>query len=231
MGGNKIIGILTSIIIVCAISLILMHESIERKKENVFAEFQYIRYAESICNDVKNDVEDIISEIQIKMEEQRKESEIINNMIAISGNKISELEATEMLKIIRYYADKYKFDEFLILGMVAQESRFSNTAKSRADARGLMQITPIALNDFNNTNETFFTIEDLKDSTINIMIGCWILNRQKRYLNSDDLSDCIISYNSGATNFKNNKDDYKASYSYLDKVNYFKDVFLGNKTI
>lgn len=222
MGGNKIILKL----LCCVGLLILINELIDRKKENLILEFSSIGYAESICNEIKSEIDN-----NFKLIKQKKDSDIVAKIKKISCDKITDEVAYEILKTTEYYADKYKFDECLILAMIAQESRFLSTAKSKADARGLMQITPLALEDYNNANETCFTIADLSDMKINISIGCWILERQKKYLNSDDLSECIISYNSGAFNFKNNRDDYKMKYSYLDKVLYYQNVFLGKEQI
>lgn len=223
MGGNKIILKL----LCCVGLLILINESIDRKKENLILEFSLIDYAESIRNEIKSEIDNI----NFKLIKQKKDSDIVAKIKKISGDKITDEVAYEILKITEYYADKYKFDKSLILGMIAQESRFLSTAKSKADARGLMQITPLALEDYNNANETCFTVADLSDMKINISIGCWTLERQKKYLNSDDLSECIISYNSGALNFKNNWDDYTMKYSYLDKVLYYQNVFLGKEQI
>lgn len=231
MDGNKIILKLSCVILCCVGLLVLINESINRKKENLILEFSSIGYAESVCNEIKSEIDNIFDEINSKLIKQKKDSDIVAKIKKISCDKITDEVAYEILKITEYYADKYKFDESLILGMIAQESRFLSTAKSKADARGLMQITPLALEDYNNANETYFTITDLSDMTINISIGCWTLERQKKYLNSDDLSECIISYNSGALNFKNNRDDYKMKYLYLDKVLYYQNVFLGKEQI
>jgi soluble lytic murein transglycosylase-like protein len=60
--------------------------------------------------------------------------------------------------------------------VVKHESDFRPDAATGA-ARGLMQITPVALRDFNERYGSAVTPSDLLDPTINVRIGCDLLDR------------------------------------------------------
>ena len=74
----------------------------------------------------------------------------------------------------------------------------------RSQARGLMQITPICLDDYNGNGGVIFSVrtEELFDPKINIMIGKWYLNyRIPQMLNyygyPDTIENRLIAYNAG----------------------------------
>ena len=152
---------------------------------------------------------------------------IIQSMIDISCNSITSEKASLILSLVREHSAIYGFNVTTVLAVIAQESNYISSARSKADARGLMQVTPIALKDFNRYHNTSYTESDLYNDGINIMIGCWTLDRQKTYIGTDNLASCIISYNSGASNFKNNKSNYLDKYSYLEKVQYYEQMFMN----
>ena len=155
------------------------------------------------------------------------DEETIRKMIDISCNSITDEKASSILSLVREHSAIYGFNVTTVLAVIAQESNYISSARSKADARGLMQVTPIALKDFNRYHNTSYTESDLYNDGINIMIGCWTLDRQKTYIGTDNLASCIISYNSGASNFKNNKSDYLDKYSYLEKVQYYEQMFMN----
>ena len=154
-----------------------------------------------------------------------RDEKIISKIIEISDNQTSEDDAKIILSEVRDCSERFSLSESLILGIIAQESRFVYTATSRKGATGLMQIMPIALEDYNNHNSITYSSSDLWYFDVNIEIGCWNLNRQRRYIHSNDISDWIISYNSGSTNFKKNKEDYRKKYAYLDNVEKYRKIF------
>ena len=155
----------------------------------------------------------------------KTDKEIISDMISLSYDSISEGKAWSIMSLVKEHSVTYGFDYKTILALICQESHFKSTAKSKANARGLMQVTPIALKDYNIRNGTAYSETDLDNDEINVKIGCWTLNRQKKYIGSDDLSECIIAYNSGAKNFKKNKSDYLVKYSYLEKIMEYDEMF------
>lgn len=74
-------------------------------------------------------------------------------------------------------------------------------------AIGLMQITPIALKDYNQRYGTQFTINDLRDEELNRVIGDNILElRIPEQLKAKGLPDCdflrLVSYNAGIVEAK-----------------------------
>lgn len=102
---------------------------------------------------------------------------------------------------------KYDIPIELLYGMILQESRFRIDAKNkRSNATGLMQITPIALKDYNKHNNTSYTMEDLYDPHLNIEIGCWTYNQNRIYLSYYGIEltteNLLRAYNSGCTKVK-----------------------------
>ena len=163
--------------------------------------------------------------VAINENNDNRDEKIISKIIEISGNKTSEDDAKIILSEVRNCSERFSLSESLILGIIAQESHFVYTAMSRKGATGLMQIMPIALEDYNKHNSITYSSSDLWYFDVNIEIGCWNLNRQKRYIHSNDISDWIISYNSGSTNFKKNKENYRKKYAYLDNVEKYRKIF------
>lgn len=155
---------------------------------------------------------------------ERTDSALTERMRDISCGGISEEEARQILGLAREHASGYGFDYVTVLAVMAQESNFLSRARSRAGAVGLMQVTPAALRDYNRCNGTCLTRYDLNDDGINVMIGCWTLDRQRQYIGSDDWSECIISYNSGAGNFRRNRTSYLRGYAYLDKLRRYENM-------
>lgn len=83
----------------------------------------------------------------------------------IDGNKYDDL--------IRKYSGKYKLDEELVRALIKVESNYYPYAKSRANARGLMQISSSAWNDTVNrmgVNWSFY--KHSFDPEKNIEVGC-----------------------------------------------------------
>jgi hypothetical protein len=95
------------------------------------------------------------------------------------------------------------------------ESEWNPLAYNRSsEATGLCQITPIALQDFNdwNTENKTYTMYDMWDVSKNIEVGCWLLNRYKdlmtargNWTSDDDENQfrLYIAFWSGIGNFFN----------------------------
>lgn len=217
---------LIAFIMLCFFTMTMIFLSSSKTNENNYVAETH--FSEAICSMIEKENE--VMEIIIHMKEScavenMKNESLISKMVEISDDKISRDKAEEIMELVKENSSVYGFDFLTILAMIAQESNFISTAKSRADAKGLMQVTPIALADFNKHNGTSYTDAQIYDDAINVKVGCWTLNRQKHYIDSDDLSECIISYNSGASNFKRNKADYLIKYSYLEKIQGYEDIF------
>lgn len=230
------IKILAGIIMFCISGLALLALSpTTYPEDSMFYDYQsdLINNMVDVQNNLVIEIKSLINEDYfenyIMTTKIKSDDEIIQSMISISNNSISEEKAKSIMYLIKEYSEIYDFNVTTILGLMAQESHYISKAKSKANAKGLMQVTPIALKDYNRYHNTSYIESDLYDDRINIMIGCWTLNRQKKYIDSDNIDECIISYNSGSTNFKNNKSDYLNKYTYLDMVKYYENMFLNIK--
>jgi soluble lytic murein transglycosylase len=116
---------------------------------------------------------------------------------------------------------KYKLDPSLVKAVVYEESFFDAKARSTQNALGLMQVTPIAAQEWldstragnlkaalaaisSPTNKQHEPkLEDaLHDPTINLHVGCWYLqNLLNRYHdNPDSLAVALAAYNAGPAN-------------------------------
>ncbi len=102
--------------------------------------------------------------------------------------------------IIRKYAKEYDLDPYLIAAIIRTESKFDENAKSHREAKGLMQISPITGEwaskelKIDKYDETFLFIPEM-----NIMIGCWYLNRLRNEFNGN-LELMLAAYNGGSGN-------------------------------
>jgi hypothetical protein len=73
-------------------------------------------------------------------------------------------------------AKKYKVPTEVALGLARQESGFNPKAVSSAGARGVTQIMPGALKDYNRKNGTNYTHDDMFDPDKNTDVGMWYLS-------------------------------------------------------
>jgi soluble lytic murein transglycosylase len=125
-------------------------------------------------------------------------------------------------------AQKYKIDPALVKSVIYEESYFDPQARSAQNAFGLMQITPITVQEWidsthsDNLTEALATLskayknrprlnleEALIDPAINLHIGCWYLqNLMNRYRSKpDSLSIALAAYNAGPANVERWVDD------------------------
>ena len=71
-----------------------------------------------------------------------------------------------------------------------------------SQARGLFQITPICLKEFNNYNKTNYTVEQLFNPILNRKIADWYLHKRipqmlRYYKKPVSLENILVSYNAG----------------------------------
>lgn len=89
------------------------------------------------------------------------------------------------------------------------ESRFDSKAGSHAGARGLFQIMPSLLKDYNKAHGTNYTVDDLYNDEINTNIRDWKmgLNLSSEWANKNTAPDSVVyakslgGYNMGNQNF------------------------------
>ena len=106
-----------------------------------------------------------------------------------------------LLMFVHYsYADSININLTII--KTIESSGDPNAFNRSSGARGLYQITPIVLKEYNSINKTQYTINDLFDSDINTMIAKWYLTKRipqmLRYFKKPiTINNVLISYNAG----------------------------------
>jgi len=105
-------------------------------------------------------------------------------------------------ELIFRYSEEYQVDPYLITAIIRAESKFYHKARSRKDARGLMQISPITGTWAADVLEIEdYSPEGLFEPQTNIMIGCWYVHILMKEF-GDDLENVIAAYNGGSGNVR-----------------------------
>lgn len=154
---------------------------------------------------------------------------IIDNMEKLAAKSVSRADLADIFDIciILYGEYKYQVHPYFILAIIGVESNLKSSAVSCAGAsngRGLMQVSEIALKDYNISNKTNIKPEELFDPYTNIKVGIWIFIKNIDYgINVHDSASLLSAYNLGAKKVKNGS----RNYNYENKVFNFLDVILG----
>ena len=123
-----------------------------------------------------------------------------------TAKKPTAKSAYEILKydsLAQKYGSYYGIDSRLILAIIATESGGNELAKGPTGDFGLMQITQIALTDFNQTYGTNYSINNLFTPDINVHVGSGFLkmmidrSKAKGLQGTDALYNAIRAYNVG----------------------------------
>ena len=100
--------------------------------------------------------------------------------------------------------DIIQYEVYIDMGKIAMiESSNNPLAYNRhSKARGLYQITPICLADYNQYHNIKYSIDDLYNKDINYDIANWYMNVRipqllKHYKQADTVENRLISYNAG----------------------------------
>ena len=122
--------------------------------------------------------------------------------------------AKKVIGLWRELAEKYagfnNVDPQVVLAMICQESSGNPDSVNPADpSRGLMQLTPGALSDFNKAVGRSYSFDDMFIPYKNIEAGTWYF--ASRYRKTGILRDAIAAYNAGLGNIP-------AGYAHADKV-------------
>lgn len=152
-------------------------------------------------------------------------------LLAIAGWAANYYWTHRYDALIREVAGRYKLDAALVKAVIYEESYFDAQAQSSQNALGLMQVTPIAAQEWidstraGNLQGALATIgnldnqpsepvlaEVLRDPRINLHIGCWYLQSLlTRYrAKPDPLSLSLAAYNAGPSNVEKWTDDVAA---------------------
>lgn len=100
-------------------------------------------------------------------------------------------------------SQRYKISPEIIRSVIWRESDFDPNASGKAAERGLMQVTPLAGEEWATAEKiTSFQPSDLYDPRTNIMAGSWYLSRaRQRWQEADKpLVFALAEYNAGRTN-------------------------------
>jgi soluble lytic murein transglycosylase-like protein len=118
----------------------------------------------------------------------------------MSDNKRNTLAivVNKWLPGIQAAATNYGVPWTRVAAIVATESGGNESARNGLSI-GLMQIEPIALQDFNSEYHTSYSIESLNDAGINMNVGTGYLALLRKRLNND-LDLATQAYNGGIGN-------------------------------
>ncbi len=100
-------------------------------------------------------------------------------------------------------ATKWDLDSDLIRAVIWRETNFDPTKLGSAQERGLMQVTPVAAEEWAKSEKIKkFQVEQLAHPRTGIMAGCWYLQRAlKRWKDRDDpVPFALAEYNAGRSN-------------------------------
>ena len=152
---------------------------------------------------------------------------IIDCMQKYSVKSVSRRQLANILDLSAMEAVKLDLELPTMLAIIATETNFKPYAVSCAGAkhgRGLMQVSEIALLDYNKSNGTKYAPKDLFDIEINIRIGFWVYLQNAKYgLNKYDTIRMVSAYNMGIGSVKRGKINYK----YVNKVIAFKNEYFS----
>ena len=138
----------------------------------------------------------------------------------------------ELYNIVKKYADLYCVDPFLILGIIYTESSGNPQAESFTKdkngnkvvvARGLMQLTKIAVEEVNNVYNRYFIFDDMLKPESNIECGILLFKRYCDYWkrNADEkiaLQLALLSYAWGITAVINWLTKTKPDNGFIDEA-------------
>lgn len=145
-----------------------------------------------------------------------------------AGPQLTDVQIRKIIVSLEHHCVTYGVNKYTILAMMTTESSLIVRIPSFLGAqygRGLLQVSEIALKDFNDWTGKGYTVEDLYTIDRNIEVGVWVFNQNYYYgVETDFEHGAIIAYNVGANDYKKHKKDlldqkFKGyDYNYLIKV-------------
>ncbi len=125
-------------------------------------------------------------------------------------------------EIVAEECEKNDLDPALVYGVIRAESGFDPDAVSRAEARGLMQMTPKTFEWVQTMipGSEELTADDLFDPKVNIQFGCELLSLLLSHYENE--STAICAYNAGIGNVDSwlENPEYSSDGVTLDKIPY-----------
>ena len=116
----------------------------------------------------------------------------------IEQKALQQLYPTPHAELVEQYAAAHELDPLLVYAFIRTESSFDPNARSKVDARGLMQITEITFDWIKPRVDADEAVvfEDLYDPETAIQFGTYYLHRcLERY--EGDVSTAAAAYHSG----------------------------------
>jgi soluble lytic murein transglycosylase-like protein len=128
--------------------------------------------------------------------------------------------------LIRAAGDRYEIDPTLIRAVIWRESDFNPDARGLAGEFGLMQVTPVAGQEWAKAEKIEnFRPTDLLDPGTNIQAGAWYLARARKRWNTTDnpTAFALAEYNAGRSNalrWSALDDPTLASAVFIERIDY-----------
>jgi len=96
-------------------------------------------------------------------------------------------------------AGRNRIDPYLVAAVIYVESGFDPASRSRAGARGLMQLLPSTAREAaQQLGDTDFNVDQLDDPQVNVRYGTWYLRQLVRKYHSTTFA--LAAYNGGGGN-------------------------------
>lgn len=141
-----------------------------------------------------------------------QETEIINREL-FTGAIVSHIEKYKNI-ILKESAKHSNIFPELVAAVISKESAGNPRAQGKAGEVGLMQISFIALEDYNKRFRKSYQLEDLLIPEINIEVGSGFLSMQIERMGNDTYGG-VRAYNAGERGAKENT---KLSITYANDV-------------
>jgi soluble lytic murein transglycosylase-like protein len=200
--------------------------SISSLLEYTYIENNYVELSRPTISSAQISYSDMI--LQAQKQEKKLKEESLLKIIQLSKFRVSKETARGIYEAAERASIIYNIDKNLILALASVESDFLPTANSYLGpeyGRGILQVSEIALLDYNNRTGNSYEPQDLYDYNICIDIGCWVYKQNIKYGVLNNTDDLVIAYNTGHGTYKRQKDyllnghySNGRKYTYLDNV-------------
>jgi hypothetical protein len=144
-----------------------------------------------------------------------EEIEVVQVPLRIRVSHISNVkEFQQIVDCVFSYQDI--INPITLLAIISSESDFTYNIDSFLGAkygRGLMQVSDIALLEYNNRNKTNIEVSELYDIETNIKVGVWVFLNNERYIKSNNPIDLYLCYNIGCGIYNKYRDVYYGGYT------------------
>lgn len=157
-----------------------------------------------------------------------EEPNVTEKIVKVSAPVAKEIVTKRIAEKSIFYAEKYNLPIYIVYALEETESDFREDADSKknpSNGRGIIQVSDIARQEYNNYHSVKFDENDMYNIDKNLEVGLWYFDRiRTHYLkNNCDFTDVYIAYNVGPNYFKKHRDElysgiYKGEkYNALDR--------------